>query len=742
MLLLKTIFNLNCTKEIFNILLSAEKLSIKYSHKYIEPIHIFISIFLNSNIVVYLLNINLNIINLLIKKFFLQNILLDIDIKTNKKLFSINSLIILSKHFLKKKFFNSLDLIIILLKENNYLINKFWKILSLNHYNIYNIINNYKYNIYDILNKYTLDYIPNFKYNNLIDRNFELDLCIENLSKNIKKNILLIGNSGVGRSSIIYSLINKILEKKVPDCLKNKEIKFLNLLSFIKNSQYKGDLEEQFEILFNTFKSHGNLLLICFDIHYLFNLFNIQNYSDQDYNLTTLNLFKKYFENSNIQIIGTLNYKDLLKQNKFDFKIENFFNIITIKEPEGKDLFNILINSKLKLEKFYNLKITPKIIYKTIDLSYKYLKDKQFPNKALELLDIACNKQLKVTKNNKYLTEFFLYKAISTLSNLPENILNQINNKNNNIISLENKLKKVLYGQNQAIEKITNTLKISYLGLKDKNKPLGSWILWGPSGTGKTEIAKKIAYFLFGSEKEMIRFDMSEYMEKHSLSKLIGTPPGYVGYGEGGQLTEAVNKKPYSVILFDEIEKAHEDINNIMLQILDDGRLTDSSGKYIDFSHTIIFFTSNLGCSKNTLNILSLKNFKDFYNNIKKALNKHFKPEFLNRLDDIIIFNPLNIETLIYISTKFLNQLQNQLINNKNLINLYINYNVKLFLAKIAYNPLYGARPLKRFIEVLIEKPITDLLIKFNFKKPHIISFNIDNKLNKIIYSIKKITLS
>nr|QEM01909.1 ATP-dependent Clp protease ATP-binding subunit [Nephromyces sp. ex Molgula occidentalis] len=741
MLLLKSIFNLNCTKEIFNILLSAEKLSIKYSHKYIEPIHLFISIFLNSNIVISLLNINLNVINLIIKKFFFKNLILNTNIK-NKTLFSINSLIILSKNLYKNKIFNSLDLIILLLKENNYLINKFWEFLSLNNYYIYNIINNYKYNISNILDKYTFNYQPNFKHNNLIIRNFELNLCIENLSKNIKKNILLIGNNGVGRSSIIYSLINKIIKNNVPDCLKNKEIKFLNLLNFIKNSHYKGDLEEQLEILFNAFKNHGNLLLICFDIHYLFNLFNIQNYSDQEYNLSSLNLFKKYFENPNIQIIGTLNYKDLLKQNKFDFKIENFFNIITIEEPKEKELFDILMLSKLKLEYFYNLKITPKLIYKTIDLSYKYLKNKYFPNKALELLDNACIKQLKFNKNNKYLNDFYLYKALSFLSNLPENIINQINNKNSNIINLENKLKKVIFGQNKAIELISNTLKISFLGLKEKNKPLGSWILWGPSGTGKTEIAKKIAYFLFGSEKEMIRFDMSEYMEKHSLSKLIGTPPGYVGYGEGGQLTEAVNKKPYSVILFDEIEKAHEDINNIMLQILDDGRLTDSSGKYIDFSHTIIFFTSNLGCSQNTLNKLFINSKKNFSNSIKKAIDKYFKPEFLNRLDDIIIFNPLNLQNLIYISTKFLNQLQKQLINNNNLINLYINYNVKIFLAKIAYNPLYGARPLKRFIEVLIEKPITDLLIKFNFRKPHIISFNIDNKLNKIIYNIKKIILN
>nr|QEM01559.1 ATP-dependent Clp protease ATP-binding subunit [Nephromyces sp. ex Molgula occidentalis] len=737
MILLNSTFSLNCTKEIFDILLSAEKLSIKYSHKYIEPIHIFISICLNLNIVSSLLNIKINNINLLIKKFFLKNLIITTTLNNKNKIFSINSLNLLNKGFSNYKIFNSIDLMLLLLKEDNLLINKFLEYLTINKENIYNIFNNYKYNNIDILNKYT--YIPkNIKNNLLVDRTYELNYLIENLSKHIKNNIILTGEPGTGRCSLIYSLIKKIKENKVPEFLKNKEIKFLNLLTIIKESQYKGDLEENFNSLIKASKLHNNLILICLDIHYLFNLFNSQNSSEQE-NLSSLNLFKTAFESKEIQLIGTTTPKEILKLNKIDFKIDQFFNIININEPKEKELFNILNNSKIKLETFYNIKISPKIVQESINLSNKYLKDKKFPTKALEILDTASIKQVQNINYDKYLTKEFLYKAISSLSNLPENIINKINNKQNNIIYLENNLKKVIFGQNKALEKISNTLKISSLGLKDKNKPLGSWILWGPSGTGKTELAKKLANILFGSEKEIIRFDMSEYMEKHSLSKLIGTPPGYVGYGEGGQLTEAVNKKPYSVVLFDEIEKAHADISNIMLQILDDGRLTDSSGKYVDFSNTIILFTSNLGCPKLPLTQLPVNYDKYLTDSINEAIIKHFKPEFLNRLDDIITFKPLNIQNLKYICTKFLNQLQSQLIENNKFIYLSVDYEVKTFLSKLAYNPLYGARPLKRLIEKLIEKPLSDLLIKFNFTTPHLIYFNIDKKSNKLIYKIKKI---
>nr|QEM01648.1 ATP-dependent Clp protease ATP-binding subunit [Nephromyces sp. ex Molgula occidentalis] len=736
MLILKSNFKFNCTQEIFNILFKAKIISNTYSHKYIEPIHIFIAICLTKNIISSLLNINTKNLNNLINYFFINNFLLISDKNLSYKNFSIESLKILNNLFKSNKLITSLDLVIILLNLNNNLINSFLNLLSFSKTQVLDLIKYNKYNInVNFLNKYTYLLESEHLNNNLIERKNELQILIDILSKKFKNNPILIGEQGVGRTSLIYLLIKKLQEQKIPLNLKNKQIRFLNLSKLIKNSQYKGDLEDIFNSLINISKKHKNLILISLDIYYLFNLFNSQNTSSED-NTSSLNLFKTAFENNEIQLIGITTPKEYLKLIKLDSNIEQFFEKIIINEPKNKELFDIITLASKKLEQFHKIKYSPFIINETINLSKLYLKNKLFPKKALEILDLASIYQIQKVQFNT-LSINYIYKAISTIANLPENIINKTYNQNNIILNLETKLKEVIFGQNKVIEQISNTLKISYLGLKQKNKPLGSWILWGPSGTGKTELAKKLAEILFGSEKEMIRFDMSEYMEKHSLSRLIGTPPGYIGYGEGGQLTEAVNKKPYSVLLFDEIEKAHPDITNIMLQILDDGRLTDSSGKHIDFSNTIILFTSNLGCPKNLPTIIN--NYDKYLEkNILDAISKYFKPEFLNRLSDILIFNSLGINSLIYINTKFLNILQQQLIDNKINISLSINKDVKLFLSKLAYNPIYGARPLKRLIEKLIEKPLSDLITKLTFKTPHILSFVLD-KNNQLTYQLKKV---
>nr|QEM01850.1 ATP-dependent Clp protease ATP-binding subunit [Nephromyces sp. ex Molgula occidentalis] len=736
MIVLKSNFKLNCTKEIFNILFEAENLAIKYSHKYIEPIHIFISVFLTKNIASFLLFIDKKILINLIKQFFINNLILISDNNIKNINFSIESLKLLNNIFKSNKIINSIDLIILLLNINNNLITSFINILPISKFKILELVNNNNINL-TLLNKYT--YILNEEINNIniIERKEILNILIDILSKKIKNNPILIGEPGTGRTSLIYSLIKKINEQKVPNNLKNKKIRFLNLSKLVKLSQYKGDLEEIFTSLINISKKYKNLILICLDIHYLFNLFNSQNNNPEDNN-SSLYLFKNAFEKNEIQLIGITTPKEYSKLIKIDSKIEYFFDKIIINEPKNKELFEIIITSSKSLEKFHNIEYSPFIINESINLSKIYLKNKLFPKKTLEVLDLASIYQLK-EQESKTLSIKYIYKAISNLSNLPENIINKTNNKNDIILNLENKLKQFIFGQDKAIEQISNTLKITYLGLKQKNKPLGSWILSGPSGTGKTEFAKKLAEILFGSEKEMIRFDMSEYMEKHSLSKLIGTPPGYVGYGEGGQLTDAVDKKPYSVLLFDEIEKAHPDINNIMLQILDDGRLTDSSGKHIDFTNTIILFTSNLGCPTKIIDNNIISNYENYlHKSILEAISNYFKPEFLNRLNDIIIFNSLDVNNLIYIATKFLNLLQEQLIENKTNISLLINQEIKIFLAKLSYNPIYGARPLKRLIEKLIEKPLSDLLIKLTFKTPHTISFLLDKNYNKLIYQIKK----
>nr|QEM01589.1 ATP-dependent Clp protease ATP-binding subunit [Nephromyces sp. ex Molgula occidentalis] len=739
MILLKSHFKLNCTKEIFNILITAEKLALTNSHKYIEPIHIFLSIYLTKNIISSILFINKKILNKLIKQFFINNLIITSNNNIKDITFSIESLKILNNIFKSSKLITSMDLIILLLNWNNNFINLFLNMLPFSKNKILELIENSTKNINTtVLNKNTYDLSLEINNLNLIERNNELNTLIDILSKKLKNNVILIGESGTGRTSIIYSLLKKLKNSDTFPFLQNKTIKFLNLTKLTKISQYKGEIEEIFNSLINTSKKDKNLILICLDIYYLFTLFNNQNNSSEE-SYSSISLFKDAFEKNYIQLIGVTTPKEYSKLIKIDPKIEQFFDKIIINEPKDKELFDIINTVSKNLESYYKIKYSPNILNKTIDLSKLYIKNKFFPNKALEILDTASIYQLKENKylNNMYLSIDYVYKAVSTISNLPENIIKKVNNKNDIILNLETKLKQFIFGQDLAIEQISNTLKIAYLGLKQKHKPLGSWILCGPSGTGKTELAKKLAEILFGSEKEMIRFDMSEYMEKHSLSKLIGTAPGYVGYGEGGQLTEAVNKKPYSILLFDEIEKAHPDISNIMLQILDDGRLTDSSGKNIDFSNTIILFTSNLGCSKN-INEFLLKDHNVFSKNILKSVSEYFKPEFINRLNDIIIFNSLNINNLIYISTKFLNLLQKQLIETETNLSILVNKEVKIFLSKLAYNPIYGARSLKRLIENLIEKPISDLLIKFKFKTPHTIIFLLDKNNNKLIYQIKK----
>ena len=519
----------------------------------------------------------------------------------------------------------------------------------------------------------------------------------------------------------------------------------LNINSLIKYTTYKGELEQQFEELINSIKSNSNIILICPEIEILFNL---NNSSEEGIN-TLINTLKPALEKNYLQIIGTSTSSEYEKFISKNLSIEKYFDKLTLVEPSEEDIFKIIKNKISSIENFHKVSISSDTIKEVIKLSKQYLKHKTFPEKALILLDVACT---KINCANSINTQFnpvttlALQQAASDLSGLPANLI--IKNLDNvkTEATLAEKLNYRVFGQNIAILKIANALKRSSTGLKPINRPIGSWLLCGPSGTGKTELAKSLANFLFGSDNEIIRFDMSEFMEKHSVSRLIGSPPGYIGYGEGGQLTEAVNKKPYSVVLFDEIEKAHADVSNLMLQLLDDGRLTDSSGKSVDFSNTIILFTSNLGCPTNPLEFKSFQEGSNFTkeeylflsNKVNTAVRHHFRPEFINRLDDVVVFQPLSIKHLIKIVDKFLSQLSSNLARNGSPLCLNVSSEVKNILAKIAYQPLYGARPLKRLIANLIETPISDILLNYKLNSPHVFSLFFD-KNNTLGYGLKKL---
>lgn len=725
---------LNCTKEVIYCLEEAKKIAILTNSKseliIIKPIHLCLSLIFNSKLIQKILNINYSILNqkIILNIIFNYNF---IDISNlNKKLDKVyyldkNLLLIFNILNILEYPFNTLLLFYYLCKQNIKLYSYIFSILNINNINfilIKNYINNFlpNINIPEVLKDF-LNILN--KRNNLIGRDKEIKNIIEILTRKLNRNIILLGNIGIGKLSIVEKLVYLIPNKIFLELNITNLISQSNNINIIKN-------------LFNFLKKYNNIILYCKDFHLLFN--NSNTTTDLTY---IKNIIYELLFLNKIQIIATSseNYYDKILKN--EEKLKFLFAKINILELNKNILF--LIMKQYLIKNNINW-INDNILEIIIDLSKKYIKDYAFPKIGFLILDSIINKYIKIKKN---ISKKDIIAIISQYSKFPNTLL--LKETNNTIIinNIDLKLKKYVYGQDIAITKISSSLKRAYTGLKEQNKPIGSWLLCGPSGTGKTELVKSLAYLLFGSEKELIRFDMSEFMEKHSISKLIGSPPGYVGCEEGGLLTEAVKKKPYSVILFDEIEKAHKDINNIMLQLLDEGTLTDSKGEHIDFTNTLIIYTSNLGCPTSSVQFksfqngeeLSEKEYKFLSKNVDIAVKKFFKPEFLNRLDSIIVFKPLSILCLINIINKFIFNLNKNLQNNNILLQVELEEDIKILLAKLAYNPLYGARPLKRIIQQFIEKPISEIIINFNFKLPHLFSIFNNKEKNIISYLIQKI---
>nr|UTS56896.1 caseinolytic protease C [Plasmodium homocircumflexum] len=747
--------NIYSTKELIIIFIKAEYLALKFNNHFIMPIHLMLSLLLTYNLCTKLLNINKNLINIKLIKFLL--------IKYKNKnitntIFSYKIINILYKLNNFNFKVNSFSLLLILLNENDHDINYLLKYLNLNfqklNFNFINInilpnnikikLNEIAYNNLNIKFQFNLNFY-NKQYNKLL----------QILNLKIKKNIIFKGIEENILSFLQLLKIN-IKNKIVPLYLQKTEIWVLkNILNYdIQNLILKIlDISKYF--INNQYK----LILIIKNIE----LFDININDNINIKLYYLYLLLNKINNSNIHIFI------IVDQNKYNLYFKhniiknNLFYEIEITELSLLYTFLIIKNNIFKYINNYKININNYIIYELINLSKKYIKNSILPITPLILLENICSNKYLI--NNKLQYSHFNYlfntniksydnkitiedikNSISDYLNISKIILfkNNINIKYN-LNELENSLIKNIYGQTHIFNKILPSIKQNLIGLKTKNKPIGSWILCGPSGTGKTELAKILAKQLFGSETELIRFDMSEYMEKHSISRLIGSPPGYIGYNEGGQLTEQIYKKPNSVILFDEIEKAHPDIYNIMLQILDEGRLTDTTGKLIDFTNTIILFTSNLGCPTNydiylkNKNYLSKLDLQQIEINIKTSINKYFKPEILNRLTNILIFNPLNIDNLLLIFDKFINELKFKLYLNKLNITININYNIKYILTKLSYNPLYGARPLKRMLELIFDKSISDLLLIYNknyFIKNKYIIYYFLNKYYYLNYNI------
>jgi len=614
----------------------------------------------------------------------------------------------------------------------------------------------------------------------VIGRDKEIQRMIQILNRRGKNNPCLIGEPGVGKTAIAQGLALRIAEKNVPAKLLNKEVYLLDMTAVVAGTQFRGQFESRMKSLIDECKSFGNIILVIDEIH------NIIGAGDTEHAMNAANILKPSLSNGEIQLIGTTTLKEYRKYIEKDSALERRFQPIIVEEPSIDDTIDILIGIKKYYEEFHKVKISNDVIRQTVIMSEKYIHDRFLPDKAIDILDEACsiinlnNKelyQLEILKNE--LTEVLEqkeeaasadstedYKKAADLKMRECTINEQIEELNKKIklknltlqdvahvvenwtkipvkkiteketqklLNLENNLHMRLIGQNEAVEVVSRAIRRNRAGLQSTKRP-PSFIFVGPTGVGKTELAKSLAYEMFGSEENIIRIDMSEYMESHSTSKLIGSPPGYVGYDDAGQLTEKVKRKPYSIILLDEIEKAHPDVFNILLQVLDDGRLTDAQGNTVSFENTVIIMTSNAGSNLNNHMIgfgnESVKNRTKILENLKQ----YFRPEFLNRVDEIVVFESLTKEQLLQIVDLMLSKTQAILANKD--ITFTLSQDAKEFLLTKGTDLAYGARPLRRAIQRYIEDELSERILKSELKDGQKVDITFDSEKNELVFAI------
>ncbi len=590
----------------------------------------------------------------------------------------------------------------------------------------------------------------------VVGREREIQRITQILNRRSKNNPCLIGEPGVGKTAIAQGLAIKIANKQVPAKLLNKEVYLIDITAIIAGTQFRGQFEARMKSLIDECKTYGNIILVIDEVH------NIIGAGDAEHSMNAANILKPALSNGEIQLIGTTTLREYRKYIEKDTALERRFQPVMVEEPSIEDSIEILKGIKKYYEEFHKVLISDDVIEKTIKMSEKYIHDRFLPDKAIDLIDEACSKinlgnkdlyELEIIKNELSklaeekeeavssdsiedyqkaadlktkecsLTERMeeiestlkpsilgiqdIAEVIERWTKIPVTKITEAETQK--LLNLEANLHKHIIGQNTAVEAVSKAIRRNRAGLQSTKRP-PSFIFVGPTGVGKTELAKSLAYEMFGSEDAIIRIDMSEYMESHSTSKLIGSPPGYIGYDDAGQLTEKVKRKPYSIILLDEIEKAHPDIFNILLQVLDDGKLTDSQGNMVNFENTIIIMTSNAGSNLNNNSIgFGSKSIMD-NDKMIGALKDLFRPEFLNRVDEIVAFSPLNEEELLQIVDLLLEKTQDAL--NAKDIKLEISLEAKKFLLAKGTDLKYGARPLRRSIQRFIEDEISDMILK------------------------------
>ena len=564
---------------------------------------------------------------------------------------------------------------------------------------------------YQALSKYATNFnqwLADQTDRQVIGRNDEIDDIIRVLCRKEKSNAILLGFPGVGKSKVIEGFVGRLLADDVPEHLLGKEVFKLNLGGLIAGTKYRGEFEERFKaVLDEVLAAKGKIILYIEDIH------QIVTAGRTEGSLDAGNLLKPLLAQGQINIIGTTTFVAYRESFELDQALEGRFQRIRIEESDQDEALTILQGLREHYQDFHGVRLTDEALQAAISLSIRYLSDRYLPDKALDLIDEACAvKKIHLGQAQTERPDVSREDIASIVERITGiKVQGIMDNEREHLLNLDKLLRQRIVGQDQAVQKVSEAILRSRAGIQNPKRPIGSFLFLGPTGVGKTALAKSLAERLFGNELEMVRLDMSEYMEKHAVARLVGPPPGYVGFEEGGQLTEAVRRRLYSIVLLDEIEKAHPDVFNTLLQVLDEGRLTDSKGRTIDFKNTILIMTSNIG-SQQILE--SLKNEQgltaETQEEVLSLLQHSFRPEFLNRIDDTVIFNPLRAEDMINIVKIMVQQLQERLKHQK--IQLHLSEGVYAFLAQKGYQPEFGARPIQRSIMRYLETPLARYLVE------------------------------
>jgi len=630
------------------------------------------------------------------------------------------------------------------------------------------------------------------KLDPIIGREKELERIIQILSRRTKNNPVLVGEPGVGKTAVVEGLAQKIIEGDVPETLLNKKIIAIDMGSIVAGTKYRGEFEERMQRIIKEVKMAKDIILFIDEIHTLVGAGAAEGAVD------AANILKPSLAKGEIQLIGATTPTEYRQYIEKDGALERRLQPVIINEPTAEETLEILKGLREKYEIHHRVKVLDETLEEAVKLSVRYITDRFLPDKAIDVIDEASarvrlkrpkstahsNLELELARireqkeiairnqaferaaqlrDEERKVEEYLKNFLETTSSekvgvvTPEDVAQVVAiwtgipvaqllmEERERLLRMEEELHKRIISQDDAVSVVSRAIRRSRSGLKDPRKPIGGFMFLGPTGVGKTELARALAEYLFGNENALIRLDMSEYMEKYSVSRLIGAPPGYVGYEEGGQLTEKVHRRPYSVILFDEIEKAHSDVFNILLQIMDEGQLTDGHGRRVDFRNTILIMTSNFGAEyfkqESSFGFASKedreKSFEKTRDLILSEMKKYFRPEFLNRLDDIVFFKPLTREDLRKIIDLLLKPITER-IKEKNL-DLEIGDETKQFLLDKGYDPQYGARPLKRTIQYYIEDPLAEFILEGDFNEGDIIKAELDKDNQKVEF--KKITL-